>query len=85
MEINGTKINASGIDFIREEQSSDGQSRGDAVLNIVKAVAKSATDPDKRSKMMNAALDQYSKGNIVMEPQGSFIGLLTTKGIENIL
>ncbi|MCR5026142.1 MAG: DUF4012 domain-containing protein [Methanobrevibacter sp.] len=85
LEINGTKINASGIDFIREEQSSNGQSRGDAVLNIVKAVAKSATDSDKRSKMINAALNQYSKGNIVMEPQGSFIGLLTTKGIENIL
>jgi hypothetical protein len=82
---NGTKVNASGIDIIREEQSSGGESRGDAVLDIVRAAAESATNPDKRTKMMNVAMDQYSKGNIVMTPQGSFVGLLATKGIENIL
>jgi len=78
-------VNASGIDIIREEQATGGESRGDAVLDIVKAVAESATDPNKKSTMINVAMDQYSKGNIVMTPQGSFVGLLATKGIENIL
>ena len=85
LQVNGQTINASGIDIIREEQDSGGESRGDAVLDIVRAVAQSATNADKRSAMVNVALDQYSKGNIVMEPQGSFIGLLASKGIENIL
>ena len=85
LDINGTKVNASGIDIIREEQADDGQSRGDAVLDIVKAVAKSATNADKKSQIVNAALKEYSKGNIIMEPQGAFIKLLATEGIENIL
>ncbi len=85
LKINGTYVNASGIDIIREEQSSGGESRGEAVLDIVRAVAESATNSDKKAEMVNVALDQYSKGNIVMTPQGSFIGLLASKGIENIL
>lgn len=85
LELNGTAINASGLDIIREEQDDGGESRGDAVINIVKAVAQSATDPSKKADMINVALNQYSKGNIVMTPQGSFVGLLATKGIENIL
>ena len=85
LNINGSHVNASGIDIIREEQTNDGQSRGDAVLEIVHAVAESATNPDKKTAIINAALDQYSRGNIVMTPQGSFVGLLATKGIENIL
>lgn len=85
LKVNGSYVNASGIDIIREEQATGGESRGDAVLDIVKAVAESATDPNKKSTMINVAMDQYSKGNIVMTPQGSFVGLLATKGIENIL
>lgn len=85
LKINGSTINASGIDIIREEQATGGESRGDAVLDIVRAVAQSATNQDKKTAMINVALDQYSKGNIVMTPQGSFVGLLATKGIENIL
>lgn len=85
LKINGTTVNASGIDIIREEQSSGGESRGDAVLDIVRAAAESATNPDKKSAMVNVALSEYSKGNIIMTPQGSFVGLLATEGIENIL
>ena len=85
LNINGTKVNASGIDIIREEQTNDGQSRGEAVLDIVRAAAESATNPDKKSAMINVALSEYSKGNIVMTPQGSFVGLLATEGIENLL
>ena len=81
LDINGKQVNASGIDIIREEDWGNGMSRGDAVLEIVKAAAKSAKDPDKKSAMISAAMDQYSKGNIVMEPEGAFVGLLASKGI----
>ncbi|WP_407392157.1 DUF4012 domain-containing protein [Methanobrevibacter sp.] len=84
LEVNGEIINASGIDIIREEDNINGMSRGDAVMEIVKAAANSAKDPVKKSAMINAALDQYSKGNIIMDQQGAFVGLLASKGIESI-
>ena len=83
LDINGTLTNASGIDIIREEDWGNGQSRGDAVLDIVKAAAQKAKDPNCKSAMINAALDQYSKGNIIMDQQGAFAELLASKGIES--
>ena len=82
LEINGTVTNASAIDIIREEDWNQGISRGEAVLNIVKAAANKAKDPDAKSAMINAALDQYAKGNIIMSGPGDFAGLLASKGIE---
>ena len=85
-------LNAS--DIIRENDAYSGyegnedvtgtMSRGDAVMVLVKALAQAAANPDKKAKMMNAALDEYNKGNIVMQPEGSFTKLLATKGIESI-
>ena len=82
LEVNGEITNASGIDIIREEDWGKGVSRGDAVLDIVKAAARAAKDPEVKSAMVNAAIDQYSKGNIIMDQQGAFVGLLASKGIE---
>lgn len=82
VEINGTPTNISGIDIIREEDWGNGVSRGDAVLDVVKAAARAAKDPEVKSAMVNAAIDQYSKGNIIMDQQGAFVGLLASKGIE---
>ena len=83
LDINGTKTTASGIDIIREEDWGNGVSRGDAVLEIVKAAAHNAKDSSVKSAMINAALDQFSKGNILMDQEGSFAELLASKGIEN--
>ena len=82
IDVNGSKMQVSGIDFIREEDWNSGVSRGDAVLDLVRSAANAAKDPDVKSAMINAAIDQYSKGNIVMDQQGSFVGLLASKGIE---
>ena len=84
LDINGTTTTASGIDIIREDDWGNGVSRGDAVLGIVKAAAQKAKDSNTKSAMINAAIDQYSKGNIIMDEQGAFIGLLASKGIENV-
>lgn len=84
LNINGKEMTASGIDFIREEDWGNGMSRGDAVLEIVKAAAKKAEDPSAKSGMINAAIDQYSKGNIIMDQENAFVGLLASKGIESI-
>ena len=60
-------------------------SRGDAVMVLVRALSEAAVDPTKRNTMVQTALDQYSKGNILMIPEGSFVGLMATKGFENLL
>ena len=51
---------------------------------LVKALSDASKDPIKKSTMVKVALEQYSKGNIVMEPEGSFVNLMATKGFENI-
>lgn len=84
IEVNGKKINASGIDIIREEQYNEGSSRGDAVMDIAHSIAKAAENPMVKSKMVQAAVNEYNKGNIVMEPKGDFMGLLASEGLSSL-
>ena len=85
LEIDGQLTNASGIDIIREEDWGNGVSRGDAVIDVVKAAATAASsNPSTKSAMINAALDQYSKGNIIMDQQGAFVQLIASKGFESM-
>lgn len=84
LDINGTTTTASGVDIIREQDGSQGVSRGDAVMSIVRAAAQKAGNSSVKSDMVNAAMDQYSKGNIIMDEDGAFVGLLASKGIETL-
>lgn len=85
IEIDGELTNASGIDIIREEDWGSGISRADAVMDVVKATAKAASkSPDVKSAIVHAAIDQYSKGNIIMDEKGDFMGLLASKGFETM-
>lgn len=94
LEVDGQVTNLSATDIIRENDAYNGyagnegvtgtMSRSDAVMVLVKALAQAAADPDKKATMVKAALDEYSKGNIIMQPEGSFTKLLATKGIESI-
>jgi len=94
LKVDGVETNLSATDIIRENDAYNGyasndwvsgtMSRGDAVMVLVKALAQAASDPNKKATMIQAALNEYSKGNIVMQPEGSFTKLLATKGIESI-
>ncbi|MBR0057741.1 MAG: DUF4012 domain-containing protein [Methanobrevibacter sp.] len=95
LKVNGEDTNLSAEDIIRENDAYNGypgsenvqgnMSRGDAVMVLVNALADAAKDPAKRSTMVQTALDQYSKGNIIMTPEGSFTRLLATKGFESVM
>jgi hypothetical protein len=76
----------SAADIIREDDQMYGGSmtRGEAVLSLVSALSKSATNEATRTTMIQAALDHYSKGNIIMDPSGAFMSLLATKGFESL-
>ena len=93
--INGSESNLSATDIIRENDAYSGyvgshegitgtMSRGDAIMVLVDALSDAAKDPNKKSTMISTALDEYSKGNILMTPEGSFTRLLATKGFESI-
>lgn len=85
LKVNGKLTNASSIDIIREEDWGNGVSRGDAVISIVKAAPNAAaSNPNTKSAMINAAIDQYSKGNIIMDNEGDFVGLIASKGLGSI-
>ena len=94
LKVDGVETNLSATDIIRENDAYNGyagssavsgtMSRSDAVMVLVKALAQAASNPDKKAKMVQAALDEYSNGNIVMQPEGSFTKLLATKGIESL-
>jgi hypothetical protein len=85
-KVGGVVSNLSATDIVRENDNlyGNGMNRGDAVMILVKTLSKAATNLDKRNTMVQVALDEYSKGNIVMTPEGSFVSLLATKGFENL-
>ncbi|MCF0226920.1 MAG: DUF4012 domain-containing protein [Methanobrevibacter sp.] len=82
VNINGTNTTVKGIDIIREDQYDNGNTRGDAVMDMVKACAKATKNPTVKANMVQAAVDQYNKGNIKMIPANDFMGLLAAKGID---
>ncbi len=92
--INGEESNLSAVDMVRQNDAYNGypgnenvqgtMSRGDAVMELAKALANITKDPDKKNTMIQTALKEYSNGNIVMQPQGSFTKLLATKGIDKL-
>ena len=94
LEVDGQVTNLSATDIIRENDAYNGyagnegvtgtMSRSDAVMVLVKALAQAAANPDKKATMIKTALDEYSKGNIIMQPEGAFTKLLATKGIEKL-
>ena len=92
--VDGEETNLSATDIVRENDAYNGyagnenvpgtMSRADAVMVLTKALSNASKDPTKKSTMVEAALKEYTKGNIVMKPDGSFTRLLATKGFEKI-
>lgn len=92
--VDGEVTNLSATDIIRENDAYNGyagndavsgnMSRADAVMVLVKALSQAAKDPDKKATMIKTALNEYSKGNVIMSPQGAFERLLATKGFESL-
>ena len=94
LDVDGEVTNLSAVDVIRSNDAYNGyagsenvpgtMSRGDAVMVLAKAIVNATKDPEKKSAMVQKALEEYSHGNILMKPEGSFTKLLATKGFERI-
>ena len=92
--VDGEATNLTATEIIRQNDAYQGypgnenvqgnMSRGDAVMVLVKALVNATKDPNKKNAMVQTALKEYSNGNIIMKPEGSFTRLLATKGFESI-
>lgn len=92
--VDGEETNLSATDIIRSNDAYNGyagsenmpgnMSRADAVMVLARALSNASKDPIKKSTMVETALKEYSNGNIIMKPEGSFTRLLATKGFERI-
>lgn len=95
LTVDGEVTNLSAADIVRSNDAYNGypgsenvegnMSRGDAVMVLAKAISNAAKDPTKKSTMVKVALEEYSKGNILMKPEGSFTKLLATKGFDKLV
>lgn len=77
--------NVSSIDFLREDQSSNGASRGDAVEHLAQGIIDSAKNNNNKAALIQAGIDQYSKGNIKAVPASEFGEFITYAGINNLI
>lgn len=87
IEVKNQTLNVKAIDLIRENDNlyGGGMSRGEAVKLLVRGLVKASKDPNKKSKMISAAMEQYSQGNIVVYPEGVFVKLIASKGVDALL
>jgi hypothetical protein len=94
LKVDGEVTNLSATEIIRQNDAYQGypgnenvqgnMSRGDSVMVLVKALANASKDPDKKNTMVQTALKEYSNGNIIMKPEGSFTRLLASRGFESL-
>lgn len=77
--------NVSSIDFLREDQSNNGASRGDAIENLAQGIIDSAKKNNNKPALIKAGLEQYAQGNIKAVPSSKFAQLMTYAGMNNIL
>lgn len=94
LKVDGEVTNLSATEIIRQNDAYEGypgnenvqgnMSRGDSVMVLVKALANASKDPDKKNTMVQTALKEYSNGNIIMKPEGSFTRLLASRGFESL-
>lgn len=72
------------IEFLRNEQSSGGMSRGNAVESIANELRKAAKDKTNRTKMYDVIFAQYNAGNIIVEPSDFAYRFFTAENINKI-
>ncbi len=77
--------NISSIDFLREDQSNNGATRGDSVENLAKGIKEAAEKNGKKPDLIKVALEQYTQGNIKAVPEDKFTQFVSYEGMESIL
>ncbi|MDD6285316.1 MAG: DUF4012 domain-containing protein [Methanobacteriaceae archaeon] len=77
--------NVSSIDFLREDQSQNGATRGDAIENLAQGIKDAAQKNNNKPALIKAALEQYSQGNIKAVPADKFSQFVSYAGFNSLL
>ncbi|OED30271.1 DUF4012 domain-containing protein [Methanosphaera sp. WGK6] len=77
--------NVSSIDFLREDQSNNGATRGDAVEGLAQGIIESAQKNNNKADLIKAALEQYTAGNIQAVPADKFSQFVSYEGFNSLL
>lgn len=81
---NGKEVTTSSIDFLRDDQKNEGATRGDAIEGLADGIKEAATKNNKKPALVQAAIVQYSQGNIQVVPKKDvtdFIVYIATKNL----
>lgn len=78
-------VTSNTLEFVRNEQSSGGMSRGNAVEQLAYAIRNASSDPNKRPAMLNAMIAQYNAGNIIVVPNDFAYRFMTAEGLSKVL
>lgn len=74
-------VNGSTLSFVRESQYA-GASRGPAVEAVMQAMTKAVHDKTKLLTLLQAGINQYQQGNIVVIPKEAMIKFMLANGIK---
>jgi hypothetical protein len=73
------------LEFLRDEQSEGGMSRGNAIESVANAIKSAASDKEKRQAIMTTIISQYNAGNIIVEPNDWAVKFMTAESINKVI
>lgn len=83
---NGQEVsNVSSIDFLREDQSNHGATRGDAIENLAQGIINAANKNDKKSELIKVGIEQYTQGNIKAVPSDKVAQFISYEGMNSLI
>lgn len=85
VNVNGTQVSGNSIDYLRDVQDSQGESRGDAIEGLMNGLKSAAQEPGNIPKLMSVTTDQMAQGNIIAVPEGSLAKFLSYQSIQRII
>ncbi|PKL66465.1 MAG: hypothetical protein CVV28_10715 [Methanobacteriales archaeon HGW-Methanobacteriales-1] len=86
VEVNGGNISGNSLETLRSEQSSLGETRGNAVQGLMSSILNvTHNDKTKYIALVNTAIDQYNQGHIYVFPKSVFKNFLIAEGIHKAI
>ena len=77
-------VTGNSVDFLREEQTKDGMSRGSAVQSLMEGIKTAIQNPSNRKILMETVSSQYSQGNLYVIPSNVLQEFLVYEGINTL-
>lgn len=86
VQVSGGNITGDSLETLRSEQSSLGETRGNAVQGMMSSILNAThNDKTKYVALVNTAVDQYNQGHIYVFPESAFKNFLIAEGIHKAI